>query len=173
MVYEYGMDPDSGVIERSGLHDGTKFDQREYFFSELPHDKVSELAMVLRDTEDALVEILLEANPKEIYRERIFEFAQRGALAEKQFYELVGVPYPGDNAINAGETSRIRETYGERLRPEDPAIVAARDFKIAGKTTVERMDAASLLFAGALKKRMHLALRATSCQDLLVARGKD
>ncbi len=170
LVYQLGMAPTGGVIERGGLHDDHAFDQREYFFEGLSQQKVEELGRILRDTEDALVEILLKAHPKKFYREKILEFAQKGTLSERAFYDLVGMPHPGNHALSAGELSPLQELYAGRIRPTDADLANAQGFKLDGKTTIERMNEATSIFEKILAQRLGRSTPSEVCRGLTAPR---
>ncbi len=157
LLYELGMDPKGGVIERTGMKHNSSYGERDAFFEGIPDDKVESLAMILRDMEDHLVNVLLSTHTQEWFRDKIFEFASMGGTTEKEFYELLGYFYPGDNAVEIGEESSLQAIFKGRVRPEPKEARLAKKTKLgeSKKTARQNLKVAVDTFAEILTKRLH------------------
>ncbi len=166
IIHQLGMDPNGGVIERSGLAGNHRDDylHRKYFFSEIPDEKITQLSMVIRDLENFLVKEMLQAHDLKWYQSKITTFARRGGLNESDFYELIGYSYPGDNRIFIGEELALSTRFEKSLIVEPTSVVEARRFQQGnGRTAPQNMERLFKTFQDILSYRLHT----NSCKDRL------
>ena len=172
IVYQLGMDPGGGVIERSGLKGDENDDylHRNYLFEPLSDDKVHQLSMVIRDLEDYLVTQLLRIHDTNWYFERISEFAKQAVLTEEQFYQLLEYPFPGENEIFIGARTRTSREFQNLIESDPDSVVRAREFKQKnGNTAAENLSGAMKVFESSLNTRMHSTKHNPDCEaDLSV-----
>ena len=162
LVYEYGLDPMGGVIERKGMTPMGIYAK----FEDLPASMVDALGMVMKDLENYLVKDLLQSHPIEWYRDKIVAFARAGGVNEKEFYSLIGYPYPGDNTETAGESSLLYKHFGDVMHKPSRETQKARKFRQGqtGRTTEQTLNDGVDFFVKSLKARLH-----PDCADLLKA----
>ncbi|MEO0335140.1 MAG: AAA family ATPase, partial [Pseudomonadota bacterium] len=159
LIYQLGLDPSGGVIDRKGLG-GCKnddHDTRRVFFCELPNDKVEQMALVLRDVEDYMVHLFLQAHPQDWYRDMIVEFAKRGSMTEAEMYELIEYPFPGENGHFVGETIQPQIGLGEGAKGLPESVKASVDHiqGETGRTASQNLDLFTKFLLDSIGKRMH------------------
>lgn len=115
VIHELGFDPHGGVIERMGVEGPVRYAN----FSDLPHEAVEALALILRDIEDTLVHDFMKLHPREWYADKIYLLALAGGMSEKEFYELNEVDYPGEMWKRVDRTSPIFELFKGRVLETD------------------------------------------------------
>ncbi|MGE0763075.1 MAG: AAA family ATPase [Bdellovibrionales bacterium] len=173
IIHQYGMDPDGGIIERSGLKGEHRelYDKREYFFAELPDEKIEQLSLVVRDLVDHLVLQMQQAHSQDWYRTKIVDFARKGAVNEKELYALIDYPFPGENNIFLGEDLRVNREFKAELAIEPESVSTARRFKQGEhkKTASENMRDTLDVFIASLSKRLHPTAVGGACDAALAA----
>ncbi|MGK4455774.1 hypothetical protein, partial [Klebsiella pneumoniae] len=85
--------------------------------------KVNQLGLVIRDLEDYLVHQLLESHTREWYIDKITTFSKKGGMSEKQFYDLIGYKYPGENKVFIGEQLTTERHFGASLKQESAEVL--------------------------------------------------
>ncbi len=152
LLYELGMDPLGGVIERKGADA-----DRYAAFADLPAGEVERLGLILREMEDYIIKELLKTHSKKWYIEKITALARAGGMDEKQFYKLIGYVHPGESEANFGETNSIFKDFEKVVVEEPKKVQKARAFKqgLSGQTAAEKLNAASAFFEEVTKKLLH------------------
>jgi ATP-dependent Clp protease ATP-binding subunit ClpA len=166
-IHQYGFDPDGTTMERKGVYQGGVYAN----FSELSADEVNKLGQILREMENKIVDDLLKAHPSDWYLKKITEFARAGGLNEKEFYEMVGYAYPGDNSKSLSEKSRLHELFKGDIEEENPSVLKAKTERNSSdnKTTVERAQDYKQFFSESVRRNLHLKEKAPlvrSCSSL-------
>lgn len=153
LIYEFGLDPFGGVIERMGIQGMSRYAN----FADLPPETVEKLGLLMRDLENYLVDDFLRAHPKDWYVEKIAEFARVGGLTEKEFYDLIKYPHPGDNSLHMGETTRLGETFKGKVQLLTKEAAEAKSFPQGDtQTTAEQnLQRGTEYFLKAVMKRLH------------------
>ena len=159
LVYQWGMDPFGGVIDRMGLggHHHDDFRSRRVFFSELPNERVEQLSRVIRDLEDLTVHLFLQAHSREWYSNKIVEVARKGSLQESEFYELINYPFPGENDYFYGEELHIDNDFILSNLKEPASVIKARKH-IQGntqRTAAQNLQLIRQFLENSLKKHLH------------------
>ena len=156
LVYRFGVDPEGGTIERFGKERPT--DQHQYaFVPPITEEETNRMGKLARRMEDYVVADLLAAHEPEWYTEKISALAKAGIMDEKEFYEMIGYPWPGDNKVFLGEDSLLAERFKHLLRAPKPEIVRAKNFKqgLTRRTAKENMDAYVREFIGLARRELH------------------
>lgn len=169
-IYQFGLDPGGGVIERSGLGGDKRNDyqNRTYHFEGLSDKRINEMGLVLRDMEDFLVDQLLKLHSKEWYRNRITAFGLAGQMTEHEFYDLVGYAFPGENSFFIGEQTNVDRKMASVIKDEPESVTFARKFKMEnGLTAAENMENAVTALKISLAKRLHKGDTAETCAEMV------
>ena len=153
MIYELGFDPFGGTIDRNFSMNGSKYASYE----SLPSSLAAKLGRVLRLMEDQVLEDLMSSHSKEWFVEKITSLARKGAMDERQFYELVDYVYPGDNAISYGRSKNIIELFkGVILKNPKSVEKAKQDLRGRQSENVEKIfDRFMSRFIDILKVELH------------------
>ncbi|MCB0356272.1 MAG: hypothetical protein KDD40_04655, partial [Bdellovibrionales bacterium] len=130
IIYQLGMDPMGGVIDRMGLGGShhNEVDQRRVYFSELPNERIEQLGFILRDLEDLMVHLFLQTHDKDWYIEKIIQLAAKGSMEESEFYKLIDYPFPGENNFFFGEELKLHPLIVSKTPKEPASVVEAREF---------------------------------------------
>ncbi len=153
ILFELGFDPGGGTLDRLGINGPSRYAA----FADIPPETVDKLGKILRRMENALVANLLNAHDQSWYQDKIGKFARDGGLTESQFYDLIGYPYPGHNAVFLGEKSRIAEIFADQVEKPLPEVAKAAAFK-QGRlraTALQNMDSAIAEFSAIVKTELH------------------
>lgn len=163
MIHAFGLAPQGGTLDRRAKfapHDAASS------FAPLTAEDVKRLGLILRDLEDYLVEQLLEAHPMDWYIDKISRLAQEGAMTEKEFYELIEYPFPGDNRELVYRNRALEERFAQVIREPSESIQTTRTQRTSQvpETVEERLQRFVQFFAATLDKRLSIE---STCSDLL------
>ncbi|MGE4233871.1 MAG: AAA family ATPase [Bacteriovoracia bacterium] len=152
IIYTLGLDPNGIVLERSGVKHGIPYAS----FSPLADQKVEKLGAILRDLEDELVRLFLEFNSVDWHVEKITELARAGILYEKEFYDLIGLPDPGESEDSLGENPIFRSRFKTVMAEADKGLAKAELTRMGNtqKTAPELLDKLSETFFKSLDERL-------------------
>lgn len=171
MIYELGMDPEGGTLDRSFKRDMQKYASYE----EMPHSLAKKMGLILRDIEDQIVRESLSEHPRDWYVEKIITLAKTGAMTEAEFYSLVERVQPSDNRMSvAASNAYFRSLFKKALLPlSSKDRQAAADRKgSSGQTPAENLSAAMRAFRDTLRLRLDEESTTSgvrSCRDLFIA----
>lgn len=155
ILFEEGFSTIVGPLDRWGLLNNQKYAD----FASIPHTLVSTLGKILGDVEEYLIDDLKRAHPVEWYKEKIHFLAQKGLMTEKEFYELIGYPYPGEEPLQFGAPSSISKLFGPKVKPPPASLRKARRFKHPGSkiTAGENLDQLVYAFYESVKRHFAAA----------------
>lgn len=154
LIHEFGLTPHGGTLDRRAKfapHDAATS------FAPLSSEDVDGMGLLLRDLENFLVEELLQTHPMSWYIEKISRLAQEGSMTEKEFYQLVGYPFPGENRDLVYQNKIFEDKFETFLKLPAKEIQEAR-LALTGQNleTVEtRLRRFVSYFARALEGRMN------------------
>lgn len=128
IIYQLGLSPSGGTIERSGLIEKEGVldtNYRRSFFEALPHSVVEQLGLVLRDLETEVIRLLLQTHSKEWYHQKILKLARKGEMTETEFYRMIGYEIPEDDETFLGEKPK---DFGKGVTPfqKAPPLVSGK-----------------------------------------------
>jgi hypothetical protein len=150
LLHELGMNPDGGTLDRRGVDGPSRYAS----FADLPNSEIQLLAQTLRKAENYILQDLLNAHSRAWYVEKIGIVARKGGLDEKEFYEVIGYPYPGDNSVSFGENSLLYSSFVKILKTKPAEINIAFNYKQGDTqtTATQNLDAATRAFSDFLSQ---------------------
>lgn len=156
-IYELGLDPDGGLIDRNFVVGGGKYAS----YQDLPPQAAEALGQILRDMENEILREFLDAHPMDWYVDKISKLSQKGSMTEEEFYSLIGYDYPRlvPGLSSLLENTRLKDLFSKKIK----AVGKDRDRALQHRAeTIERLLDG---FKQSLKRRLH------SCEDLLNGGG--
>lgn len=153
MIYELGMDPHGGTIDRNFILGVNKYAD----FASIPPELAEKLGNILRAMENQVLEDLLSAHSKEWYVDKTTKLATKGAMNEKEFYDLIGYTYPGDNVEGTGRTYHIREMFKHIIKDKAPEVRKSQQQRrgLNNETVEETVERYLRQFAETLEMELH------------------
>lgn len=153
MIYELGFDPFGETIDRNFIMGGSKYAD----YASLPPEMATKLGKILRAMENQVLEDLMKAHTMDWYVEKTINLARKGAMNEREFYDLIGYVYPGDGAESYGKTFNIRNLFQKVIREKTSDMKKAqKDLRGDEKETVEQtMERFLQGFTEILKAELH------------------
>lgn len=154
LTYELGMNPGGPSMDRNGAGPTGAYAK----FADVPAEQVERLGLILRNMENYLVADLTAAHSREWYLAKIEEFARRGGVTEKEFYEVIDYPHPGENNFEFGEnfaTNNLFPGVMESL-PAEAQVMAAFLQGQTQTTAAQNLTAGIDFLAKELETRLNL-----------------
>lgn len=166
MLYELGMNPDGGTIDRNFMVNGTKYAN----YNAMPSELAEKLGLIIREIEDQIIRDSLAEHPIEWYAEKIATFARAGAMNEMEFYQLLGFKHPGEWPMFdptegpnrslpenfAADNEIFRRLFAKHIQPikatERAAAVQVQG--LDGLTPRQRLENATEYFAMVVAKHL-------------------
>lgn len=153
-IYEAGLDPEGGVINRRGVNGG------QYpVFSDIPAEEVEKLSHILKKIENYIVDDFLESHSREWYVEKVTNLAKAGGLDEKEFYELLDRPLENpESSESLGERSLLDKIFEKVIAGDNSKeALADRSYRDGdtGTTAEENLQRANEFLRGALSELLH------------------
>lgn len=170
LAFKMGFNPSGGtggtVMEEPGMGGMVNH-------ADIDTASVRKIGLVLRDMENHLVQDLLKAHPRDWYNEKIVLFGRKGGMTEKEFYDLIGFPYPGDNEVFIGGISKVFEEFSRKdLKKLPKEAVEASKYKqgLTQTTAAENVENYRLKLEGFFKahwdeRRTNRSINTERCAD--------